>query len=128
MSSFNSFSILFSIGVVGFLILSCISLILVSLTIDRRLTKIFLNNPDIILQTPWYFRMINIALNVVFRNRSKNDRVMKHHYDGFDFREHATFIETIICFVYVFSGLSMIVLGLLAYPAEFFGLIDFELQ
>ncbi|GAA3936206.1 hypothetical protein [Litoribacillus peritrichatus] len=127
MTNYDLFSVVFSFGVAGLLILTCFTLILVSLTVDRRLKKVFINHPDITVQTTWFFRVINIALNVVFKSRSINNKIMQYHYNGFDFRSHATALEIIICFVYVFSGLAMITLGLLAYPAEYFGLIDFDL-
>lgn len=117
---------------VGFLALglfgiSIISQIFIAITLDRRLKKEFQSNPDIIQQTSWYFRIICIALNVVFKNRSSNDRYMNYHYKGFDFRGFASPFERMMCFTYTICSLSALVIILLCYPAEYFGFIDLDL-
>ncbi len=117
---------------VGFLALglfavAVISQIFIAATLDRRLKKAFESNPNIIQQTSWYFRIVSIALNVVFKNRSSKDRFMKYHYQGFDFRGFASPFEKAMCFTYTICSLSAILIILLCYPAEYFGLVDLDL-
>ncbi|GAA3936215.1 hypothetical protein GCM10022277_35830 [Litoribacillus peritrichatus] len=64
----------------GSLALIYMSLIFLAFTLDRRLKIEFQNHPDIIPQDSWFFRVICISLNVALKNRSKTDRIMKHHY------------------------------------------------
>lgn len=108
-------------------VLSCIAFPLVILSLDRRFQKDINHYPQMIKQENVFFRTISLAFNVVFKNRTEWDRIMKYHYQGFDFRSYATPFEKVVCFIYTVGIFLFIFLGLLAYPVEFLGLINLGL-
>lgn len=127
MNEDNLLTIAFAVTPVVLLAFSVIAFIVIALTLDRRLKKEFDQHPNIIQQPSWIFRVACIGLNVVFKNRSSKDRIMSYHYQGFDFRSFAKGYEIIFCFLYVYCTIFMGVVALLAYPAEYLGIIHFGL-
>ncbi|GAA3936198.1 hypothetical protein [Litoribacillus peritrichatus] len=127
MKTYEALETLISFGSVGCILIIYVALIFISVTLDRRLKRKFESHPEIIIQETWFFRVVSISLNVAIKNRSKNDRVMIHHYKGFDFRSFATLPEKIFCFLSLYAFIVFIIILLSAYPLEYLGFINLGL-
>lgn len=103
------------------------SIIILRLTLDRRVRKALpsdkiYNNP-----TDWYggfLRSMGFAYATIIERA--NNYAMKDYYDGFDVKNFATPFEKAICYLFFVSGLMFLVCLFLALITDWFGILEWE--
>ena len=123
----HSIEITIAIVSLGSLASIYICILFLTFTLDWRLKIEFQKHTNIIPQDTWFFRVICISLNVALKNRSKTDRIMRYHYQGYDFRSFANFYETFFSILLMYSFFTLLLCTLSSYLLGYFGFVDLGL-
>jgi hypothetical protein len=132
MTGFNdntlTWEVVFAMVGVGAILLMFVSILILRLTLDRRVRKAL--PPDKIYDSPhdWYFgygRTIAFGAACVF-NYINNSPKLRYLYDDFDVRAFANRFEKVIAYCMVGSFVFFMMCGCIMYITDLLGIHDWS--